>query len=104
MASIKDSIIHWTPKDASGHPMAGKVAITPLGYETKPKHSMTWGGCWSWMHDKDLQPGVLKAACFVEAMHLIVRDGVDPQKVHEVFMQVDEYRDGCSDDMPLMSQ
>jgi len=37
---------------------------------------------------------------FVEAMHLIVRDRCDPQAVHRALLGLDEYRSGCSDDMP----
>lgn len=41
-----------------------------------------------------------KAAVFVEAMHLIVRDGIDPQRLHAVLLGLDEYRDACAADMP----
>ena len=41
-----------------------------------------------------------KFRVFIEAVHLIVRDKLDPQKLHEMLLRLDEYRDGCSDDMP----
>ena len=41
-----------------------------------------------------------KAVIFIEAMHLIVRDGIEPKKLHAVLLGLEEYRDGCSPDMP----
>ncbi len=41
-----------------------------------------------------------KLMIHIEAMHLIVRDGIDPQKLHSVLLGLDEYRDACACDMP----
>jgi hypothetical protein len=41
-----------------------------------------------------------KTVVFVEAMHLIIRDGCNPQAVHNALIHLEEYRDGCSGDMP----
>jgi hypothetical protein len=41
-----------------------------------------------------------KALVFVEAMHLIVRDKVEPMAVHNALLGLAEYRNGCADDMP----
>lgn len=41
-----------------------------------------------------------KTMVFIEAMHLIVRDGIDPHRLHAVLLGLDEYRDACADDMP----
>ena len=41
----------------------------------------------------------LKSQCFIEAMHLIVRDGCDPRAVHKALKCCAEYRDGCAEDM-----
>jgi hypothetical protein len=41
-----------------------------------------------------------KTMVLIEAMHLIVRDGIDPQKLHTVLLGLDEYRDACASDMP----
>lgn len=48
----------------------------------------------------EMSPEQLKAVCFIEAMHLIVGDGCDPQAVHYALLGVTEYVDGCADDMP----
>ena len=44
-----------------------------------------------------------KMIIFIEAMHLIVRDKCDALSVHEALLNLDEYRDGCADDMLLAS-
>jgi len=41
-----------------------------------------------------------KLVVFVEAMHLIIRDRCDPDAVHAALLQLEEYRDGLSTDMP----
>ena len=44
-----------------------------------------------------------KAKVFIEAAHLIVRDGCDPASVHFALLGLEEYRDGCAPDMPWMN-
>jgi len=41
-----------------------------------------------------------KKIILIEAMHLMVRDGIDPQKLHAILLGLDEYRDACASDMP----
>ena len=41
-----------------------------------------------------------KALVFIEAMHAIIRDGVDPAAVHRALWPLDEYRAGLSPDVP----
>lgn len=43
-----------------------------------------------------------KARVFIEAMHLIVRDRCNPMSVHRALLNLEEYRDGLSDDMPVV--
>jgi hypothetical protein len=54
--------------------------------------------CYRFVHEMTHEQR--KTHAFVTAMHLIVRDGCDPAAVHEALLCVEEYRDGCSDDMP----
>lgn len=42
-----------------------------------------------------------KTIIFIEAMHLIIRDGMPPQKVHEALCVLDEYIDGLADDVSV---
>ena len=41
-----------------------------------------------------------KKMIFIEAMHLIIRDKCNPDAVHKALLGLEEYRDGCSNDMP----
>jgi hypothetical protein len=41
-----------------------------------------------------------KTKVFINAMHMIVRDKCDPEVVHRVLSELEEYQDGCADDMP----
>jgi len=41
-----------------------------------------------------------KAMLFIEFAHITVRDGIDPLKLHEVLLELEEWRSGCAYDMP----
>lgn len=41
-----------------------------------------------------------KAMVFIDFAHLVVRDGIDPIKLHHLLLDIEEYRDGVSNDMP----
>ena len=62
------------------------------------KYTMTAGA--TWVHVRDLTHDQCIRYLYVEAMHLIVRDKVDPMAVHNAFYIIDEYRDGLAVDMP----
>lgn len=54
--------------------------------------------CWTYMRKATFEQR--KTMVFIEAMHLIVRDGIDASKLHSVLLGLEEYRAGCSADMP----
>jgi len=91
--SIKHCFVAWNP---------GTDQVALIGH---PDYSgrcgpyvMTWGACNSYIHDLDFESR--KKMVFIEAMHMIVRDKCDPQAVHKVLLDLEEYIDGCADDMP----
>ena len=65
-----------------------------------PPDYFTTGGVWT--DAKRMSDIEARAFCFIEAMHMIIRDKCDPEAVHLAWMTIDEYRDGCADDMPYM--
>ena len=65
------------------------------------KYKRSCLGCCRYVSEADF--AFRKLIVFVEAMHLIVRDGVDPQALHKALLQLKEYRDGLSSDMPGMN-
>ena len=62
------------------------------------RYSHSEGACYAevrkWSFEKR------QTQVFIEAMHLIVRDGMPPGLVHGVLLGLEEYRNGCSNDMP----
>jgi len=61
------------------------------------KGYMTTLACNSEFHKMSFEQR--KAQVFIESMHLIIRDKVDPMAVHKTLLRLEEYRDGCADDM-----
>jgi hypothetical protein len=47
---------------------------------------------------------VRQTLIFMDAMHLVVRDGIDPIKLSAVLENLKEYRDGLAIDYPLQTQ
>ena len=74
------------------------VKILPLGQDDKKYHKIT-GGCWYKI--KKMTEEQKTRFLFIEAMKMIIRDGVDPQMVHKTFCEIREYRDGLSIDTPV---
>jgi len=75
-----------------------KVGKWPDKTGWSDKYQMSSGACLSDVQNMDRTQA--KAFCFIEAMHIIVRDKCDPQEVHREFLKINEYQDGCAADMP----
>ena len=92
--NAKDSLLLWSPK-------TGESKVVPRGHGKKYPHLGSSSlGCYARVRDADFE--TRKTFVFIEAMHLIIRDGVDPKQLHNELMKLEEYRDGCSCDMPMM--
>lgn len=76
-----------------------KVKLIPWPDTTghSDRFERTSMGCFS--ATKKMTFEQLKTQCFIEAVHLIVRDGCNPQAVHRALIGCAEYRDGCAEDM-----
>jgi hypothetical protein len=91
--------IGWTPGDDTHDGEVDVIAINELGRaEWFDRHPMSTGG-----FREDLsrvEPGSeqAKLAVLVTFHMLTVRDEVNPQKVHEAFMDINEYRDAVVSD------
>ncbi len=81
------------------NPRSGAVLLKPWP-ETDGLHSdyRTGLACYAEVRKASFEQR--KTMVLIEAMHLIVRDGIDPQHLHAVLLKLDEYRDACADDMP----
>ena len=91
--SIKDYMVIWTTTGEVGlqlFPSNGR--LFEHGWEK------AWGACHNEIFKADFE--TRKALVFIQAVHMIVRDKCDPALVHRVLSELEEYRDGCADDMP----
>ena len=93
MEKLKDVMFCWNPK-------TDQVKVGPMPVETgwSRKYMMSAGGCWA--HVQKMNHEQAKLYCYLEAMHMIIRDRVDPDAVHRAFCGIVEYHDGLSADMP----
>lgn len=63
-----------------------------------PSKGKSWGACNVGVPEASFEKR--KMYVFINAMHMIVRDKCDPALVHRVLSELEEYQDGCADDMP----
>lgn len=89
--SVKDYMVIWTDKQQVG------LQRWPAQNNLFCKFEMSWGACDAVVAKANFEKR--KAMVFIQAMHMIVRDKCDPLLVHKVLMELEEYSDGCSDDM-----
>lgn len=91
--NAKDAMLCWNPG-------TDEVALVPWPDTTdlSGRYFGTALACYTNVQKKDFEQR--KAQVFIDAMHLIIRDKCDPMAVHKTLLGLDEYRDGCSEDMP----
>ena len=81
------------------NPGTDQVALVPWPDHTRlsSRYRMSTLACCAHFDGKSFEQR--KCLVYITAMHLVVRDGVDPQAVHRALLELDEYRDGCANDM-----
>jgi hypothetical protein len=87
-----NAMLCWTPgtSDVLVVPWPDKDGLGKLC-------QMSGLACYSDVRGMDYE--TRKAHVFIEALHLIIRDGCEPKAVHKALRGLEEYRDGCADDM-----
>ncbi|AYO83005.1 hypothetical protein [Methylobacterium brachiatum] len=89
-----EAIIAWTPaRWAELKPeTAGQVVVVPVPDEagTSKRYMMRAGASSSAL--AALSDEARIARLFIDFQTLVVRDGLDPQDVHQAFLAIDEYR------------
>ena len=94
--NAKDTMLLWNPQ-------TGDVLLQPWPDADHQYRSYRSGlACYAIVTDASFEQR--KMYILVEAMHLIVRDGIDPIRLHHCLLGLDEYRDACADDMPGVDQ
>ena len=95
MRNAKNSILCWTPESSD-------VAIVPYPDTTGKSKKYRMSGLACYFHVQEMSFSRRKMMVFIEAMHLIIRDKCDPMAVHNALLELQEYYDGCADDMPCI--
>lgn len=99
-------MIGWTPKHRSKVGIPGKIIIIP-----KTNDGRDWfryfgvtdstGACWVQWREMTDKERLLKL--YIEAWHIIARDGVSPEDVHAALMVIPEYRNSLSGETFFLS-
>lgn len=92
MLNVKNSVLLWNPKTAEVALVAKPLSGLGRCY------ARSGLGCYAETQSMTFEQR--KTQVFIEAMHLIVRDGCDPQAVHQALCGLEEYQAGLSEDMP----
>ena len=87
----KEALIAWVPD-------SDKVRVGSMFNDLTwaDEYQMTGGAAYA--HVRKMSPDQAKTYLYITAVHLIVRDGVDPIAVHNAFFNINEYRDGLATD------
>lgn len=91
--NAKNHMLCWNPNSSEVD-----VVAWPDTANASRSYMMTALACYS--HTQKMNFEQRKTMVFVEAMHLIVRDKVDPMAVHNALLKLEEYQHGCACDMP----
>ena len=83
----KECMFAWNPNSNEV-----EVGAWPDEFGWSGKYMMTAGATYTRIHD--MTHDQLVAYMYIEAIHLIIRDKVDPISVHNAFSNIEEYRDG----------
>lgn len=96
---FSESMIAWKPN-------SDNVKVIPLQIAKRKDHERllqkseypySSGGVYT--ANRNISSQKAKTLVFIEAIHLIVRDKVEPGAVHKAFLAIDEYVDGLADDV-----
>lgn len=100
---LEIAMIGWTAKNRFGEPplvgVAGRIVIIPRTGDKRDWFryfgvTNSVGACFHEWADMTSDERLLKL--YVEAWHIIARDGLSPKDVHTALMVVPEYRDSLS--------
>ena len=95
MRNAKNSMLCWNPESSD-------VAIVPYPDTTGKSKRFSRTGLAVYSKIQEMSFSRRKMMVFIEAMHLIIRDKCDPMAVHNALLELQEYYDGCADDMPCI--
>jgi hypothetical protein len=90
---LKEVMVAWNP--------GGAIQVWPwpdkIGWSND--YLFTWGACYTSL--RNMQGEDAKKAIFIQAVHIMVKDNVTPNEVHNALCLIKEYRAGLSYDCPV---
>lgn len=96
---LKETVILYQYPNAENN-LQGRIKLIPYGTKGNFREfSCSSGACYLRIHE--MADDQLTYYLFNHAMHLIIRDGLDPKIVHNAFCEIKEYRDGLAYDVPI---
>ena len=93
---LKETLIIY--KRASTEEPNGSIVLLPLCSDF-PSGWASTGGCYARVQDMTSEQE--SHFLFNLAMHLIIRDQIKPEIVHNAFCKIREYRNGLAYDVPI---
>jgi hypothetical protein len=91
MKDATNTVLLWNPKTK-------KVRLVDLHDYKKPSGWRSCLACNPEVRAANFEER--KTQVFIEAMHLIIRDKIPANCVHNTLLELDEYSEGCALDMP----
>lgn len=79
----------------------GKIEVGPHPDKDgwSDKYTYTAGACY--LASKNWSDRSKQLQIFIDFMHIVVRDKVNPQDVHRAFLLIDEYREALAEDVDI---
>jgi hypothetical protein len=96
----RDAMILWNPAErCHGRPDLEPGIVRVIRHPGDDRcFALSTGACNAW-HGR-LRGNVALVKLLAEFHTLVVRDGLDPQVVHDAFLEIDEYRTVIAPDCP----
>ena len=97
---MNETIFLWNPNH-KGENDGTQIQLFPLGHPMyySDDFMMVGGACF--VHVQQMTTKDLTRYIFIEAMNLIIGYKMDPQAVHNIFCEIQEYRYGLPVDSPV---
>lgn len=98
---LKNAMLAWNPPAWKREGVVpGLVMVIPYDHPAAPedhlKLIMTAGAAYSYWHTCTKTQRLL--SLYIEAWHIVCRDGIDPRAMHQALMVIPEYRETLSED------
>jgi hypothetical protein len=92
----KDAVLYWNPRGPEG--LSYDVEVANINSHAD-RSGYVCSSLAAWTEYRETDDIHRLAFIFIEAVHLMVRDGVHPKNVHDALLSIDEYRTAIAPDL-----